>query len=104
MLRRITQIMVIGILNFSICRAFGKRFQWLKETIYSAVSTNLYIFEFGNGYGNGNGNYKVYQIKSFKSTLTGLKDRLVFFSEFLKIIIFWLKYGQTKMWKREWSN
>ena len=41
MLRRITQIMVIEILNFSICRTFGKRFQCLKEIIYSAVSTNL---------------------------------------------------------------
>ena len=78
MLRRITQIMVIGILNFSICRAFGKRFQWLKETIYSAVSTNLYIFEFGNGYGNGNGNYKVYQIKSFKCNTYGAQRQISF--------------------------
>ena len=41
MLRWITQIMVIGILNFSICPTFGKCFQWLTEIIYSVVPANL---------------------------------------------------------------
>ena len=36
-LRQITQIMIIGILNFSICRTFCKRLQWLKEIICSAL-------------------------------------------------------------------